>query len=316
MVSYATPAKTNYSVNSGNILFTANGYNYTEGHFNKELRFVEFLLGTTISAVERQEGLQETARNFNSNPAGVLREVNKIDGQMQQIYQINDVAQIGRVRSALISQIYAGAQNMPPAEQPFIVKLLYKYVPVLAIDPQNMLAFTYKDFEAYIYLMQFNSQMSGQNVQFTPQQISEMKNYLVQQFNYMTLEQKQSLCGMQIQYEYISKIYNQMTPQQKQQWQNQMLSQQTSQSQNYNSPDAAFARGYNQAQQNSAYDAQWPEGVNTQAEKQAYLQKMRSNMNSNAASMNIYHDTMMGNHATMLNTIENFGDTGVYWEYK
>ncbi len=39
-------------------------------------------------------------------------------------------------------------------------------------------------------------------------------------------------------------------------------------------------------------------------------------MNSNAASMNIYHDTMMGNHATMLNTIENFGDTGVYWEYK
>jgi len=316
MVSSADAQITNYNVNSEKVLLTANGYNYTEGHFNKEIRFVEFLLGIPITAAEREEGLQETARNFNDNPAGVLEEVNKIDGQMQQIYQIKDVAQIGRVRSALISQIYAGAQNPQLQEQPFIVKLLYKYVPVLAIDPQNMLAFTYKDFEAYIYLMQFNAQMSGQNVQFTPQQISEIKNYLVQQFNYMTLEQKQNLCGMQIQYEYISKIYNRMTPQQKQQWQNQMLSQQASQYQNSNSQGDAFARGYNKAQQNSSYDVQWPEGVNTKAEKQVYLQKMRSNMNSNAASMNIYHDTMMGNHATMLNTIENFGDTGVYWEYK
>ena len=316
LVSSANAAKTNYNVNSEKVLLTANGYNYTEGHFNKELRFVEFLLGTPISATERQEGWEETAINFNSNPAGFLQEVNKIDAQMQQIYRITDVAQIGRTRSALISQIYAGAQNMQGGEQPFIVKLLYKYVPVLAIDSQNMLAFTYKDFEAYIYLMQFNAQMSGQNVQFTPQQISEMKNYLVQQFYYMTLEQKQNLCGMQIQYEYISKIYDRMTPQQKQQWQNQMLSQQASQYQNSNGQGDAFARGYNQAQQNSSYDVQWPEGVNNKAEKQAYLQKMRSNMNSNAASMNIYHDTMMGNHATMLNTIENFGDTGVYWEYK
>ncbi len=315
LVSSANAEKTNYNVNSEKVLLTADGYKYTEGHFNKELRFVEFLLGTTLSPAEREEGLRETAVNFNSNPAVVLQEVNNIDAQMQQIYQIKDVAQIGRTHSALISQIYAGAQNMQGQAQPFIVRLLYKYVPVLAIDPQNMLAFTYKDFESYIYLMQFNAQMTGQNAQFTPQQISEMKNYLVQQFYYMTLEQKQNLCGMQIQYEYISTIYNQMTSQQKQQWQNQMLNQQAYQYQNSNSQGDAFTQGYNQAQQNSSYDVQWPEGVNTKAEKQAYLQKMRSSMNSNAASMNIYHDTMMGNHATMLNTIENFGDTGVYWEY-
>ncbi len=316
LVSSVNAEKTNYNVNSEKVLFAANGYNYTEGHFNKELRFVEFLLGAPISAAERQEGLQETAVNFKNNPAGVLQEINKIDAQMRQIYQITDVAQIGRTRSALISQIYGGAQNLQGQEQPFIVKLLYKYVPVLAIDPQNMLAFTYKDFEAYIYLMQFNAQMTGQNAQFTPQQITEIRNYLVQQFNYMTLEEKQSLCGMQVQYEYISNVYNKMTPQQKQQWQNQMLNQQAYRYQNSNSPEDAFAQGYNQAQQNSSYDVQWPAGVNTQAGKQAHLRKMRSNMNSNAASMNIYHDTMMGNHATMLNTIENFGDTGVYWEYK
>ena len=147
LVSSANAEKTNYNINSEKVLLTANEYNYTEGHFNKELRFIEFLLGTPISPTERQEGLQETSINFNNNPAGVLQEVNQIDSQMQQIYQITDVSQIGRMRSALISQIYGGAQNMQGQRQPFIVRLLYKYVPVLAIDPQNMLAFTYKDFE-------------------------------------------------------------------------------------------------------------------------------------------------------------------------
>ena len=316
LVSSANAGNANYNVNSEKVLLTANGYNYTEGHLNKELRFIEFLLGTPISAAERQEVLEETTASFNTNPAAVLQEVNRIDSQMEQIYRMTDVAQIGRAHSALISQIYAGAQNLPGGEQPCIVKLLYKYVPVLAIDPQNMLAFTYKDFESYIYLMQFNAQMTGQNAQFTQQQVTEMQNYLVQQFNYMTLEEKQNLCGMQLQYQYISSVYNRMTPEQKQQWQNQMLNQQAYQYQNSNTPEAAFAQGYNQAQQNNSYDPQWPAGVNTKAEKQAHLRKMRSNMNSNAATMNIYHDTMMGNHATMLNTIENFGDTGVYWEYK
>ncbi|HDL65340.1 MAG TPA: hypothetical protein ENH12_08115 [Proteobacteria bacterium] len=91
LVSSANADKTNYNVNSEKVLFIANGYNYTEGHFNKELRFIEFLLGTPIFPTERQEGLQETSINFNNNRVGVLQEVNQIDSQMQQIYQITDV---------------------------------------------------------------------------------------------------------------------------------------------------------------------------------------------------------------------------------
>ncbi|HEB62115.1 MAG TPA: hypothetical protein ENI82_03085 [Bacteroidetes bacterium] len=310
-------AQTNsYNINSKKVLFNVNGYSYTEGHFNKELRFIEFILGNKLSAIERQEGLREIEKNFKVNPAYTLKEIEQVDAQMQQMYQITDVAMIGRMRSALISQIYAGAQNLQGQELPFLVKLMYKYVPVLAFDPQNMLAFTYRDFEAYIYLMQFNAQMLGQNVQFTQQQIIETQNYLVQQFNYMTVEQKQNLCSMQVQYDYISNVYNQMTLQQRQQWQNQMLNQQAYQYQNYNSADAAFEQGYNQAQQNNSYDVKWPDGINTKAEKQAYLRQMQNNMNSNSAAMDIYYNTMMETHTTMLNTIENFGDTGVYWEYK
>ena len=159
--------------------------------------------------------------------------------------------------------------------------------------------------------------MSGQNIQFTQQELLQTQTQLAQQFYYMTLEQKQYLCSMQVQYEYAYKVYNSLTEQQKQQWQNQIMNQQAYKYQNYNSADAAFEQGYQQAIQNKSYtDVEWPAGVKTKAQKQAYLQQMQSDMNANNASMNIYYDTMMNSHVTMLNTIEEFGDTGTYWEYK
>ena len=307
----------NYNVNATKVLATANGINYTEGHFNKALRFLEFIIGTPMSEAERQESLQKTTEKFQSNPKGVINEVNEIDKQMLQFYQITDIMIIAKMRSALISQIYASSQNLTAEQQPFIVKLLYKYVPILAIDTQNMLAFTYRDFEGLIYMMQFNAMMSGQNLQFTQQELLQTQTALSQQFYYMTLEQKQYLCSMQVQYEYIYKVYNSLTEQQKMQWQNQIMNKQAYQYQNYSSADAALEQGYQQAKQNNSYtDVEWPAGVNTKAEKQAYLQQMSNDMIANNASMNIYYDTMMSNHVTMLNTIEDFGDTGTYWEYK
>jgi hypothetical protein len=300
---------------SGNVLFTANGQQYTQDHFNKEVRFVEFIIGAPMTEGEKQLGLQETAQSFSFDPAGVIQAAQEVDTQMQQILQLTDVAQIGRMRSGLIYQIYSGTQHLQ--QKPFIVQLMMKYVPLLAFDASNTLAFTAGDCQAFIQLMQLQAQMAGQNAQLNAQQINEIQQSLVQQFPYLSLEQKQSLCGMQVLYGYLSNVYAQMTPEQKQQMQTQMVQQQMAQQQQQLSgADAAFAQGVQQAQQQAAMEAQWPAGAQTPEQKQAYLQQMRGNMNANAAAMNIYNDTMMGTHATMLNTIENFGDTGAYWEYK
>lgn len=113
---------------------------------------------------------------------------------------------------------------------------------------------------------------------------------------------------------YMVASYNQMTDEQKTAWQEQLLNQQAYQYQNYSDTDAAFAQGYNQAATNATYEVEWPAGVDTKEEKQAYIQQQRSNMNANAASFGIMNDVMMNNHATMLNTIENYGNTGNYWE--
>ena len=306
---------------SGEVLFTANGQQYTQEHFNKEVRFVEFIIGAPMSEVEKQMGLKETAQSFSLDPGGVIQASLEVDAQMQQILQLTDVAQIGSMRSALIYQIYSGTQHLQ--EKPFIVQLMMKYVPLLAFDAPNTLAFTAGDCQGYIQLMQLNAQMAGQNTQLSAQQIDQIQQMLMQQFPMMSLEQKTSLCGMQVLYRYLSNVYAQMTPGQKQQMQNQMIQQQMAQQQmmqqqqqQMSGADAAFAQGYQQAHQQATMEPQWPAGVDTPAEKQAYLQQMRGNMNANAATMGMYNDMMMGTHATMLNTIENFGDTGAYWEYK
>jgi len=254
---------------------------YTQAHFNKSLRFVEFLIGTTLQESDKQQMLQETIQNFNQNATAVINEVNNIDIQMQQLYQLTDVSQIARIRSALIAQIYINAQQNQQAQQSFIVRILNKYVPLLAIDTQNLWAFTYKDFEGFVKLMQFNYQLAGQQVQFSQQDLLQLKNLLTQQFYSMTPAQKQYLCSMQTLSDYMINVYAQMTPQQKQQWAAQM---QNNQSYTYN-------------QTNN------------------YQNTGKRGSGSNAAAMKIYYDSMMNNHATMMNVFENY-DSNRYWEYK
>ncbi|RLD60260.1 MAG: hypothetical protein DRJ05_05010 [Bacteroidetes bacterium] len=307
----------NYNINSQTVLATSNAYNYTEGHFNKALRFLEFILGTQISESEKQQGLKESIAEFNMAPLQSIQQVEQVDLQMQQLYQLTDPVQIALARSMMLYQLFAASSNMQ--EIPFMIQLMNKYTPMLAYDSDNMLVFTEPDFQGYLKMAQLNAQATGQNLQYSEEEVQQLRAYLSEQFNFISLEQKQSMCTMAVMAEYSTASYNQMPAEQQTAWQNQMLNQQAYQYQSNqsNSMEDAFQQGYNlQQEQNANYEVEWPAGVNTKAEKQAHLQQMRSNMNSNAASFGIMNDVMMNNHATMMNSIENYGGTGNYWEVK
>jgi transcription termination factor NusB len=295
------------------ILATQDGLYYTEAHFDKSIRFIEFLTGTPLQDSDIEWLRQEALRNFHDDPQAVINEVNNIDAQMQQLYQTTDISQIAYVRSALICQIYLSTQQQAQ-NPPVIIQILNKYVIPLALDSQNLLAFTYKDFEAYIETMKFYAGILGQELVFSNQEIQQIQNTLVQQFYSMNLEQKKLLCSMQIFYEYLSNAYNNLTPVQKRQWQEQVLNQYY-----YTetfSPQDSFNAGYQSSINDYRnYQAQWPEGVETTEQKQAYLRQRQREYNGNQAAMKIYYDTMMSNHATMLNVFSNY-DSNTYWEYK
>lgn len=303
-----------YDLNSTKILASQQGYSYTEGYFQKELRFLEFILGTSITNDELAQGRQESIAGFKQNPEYTLQQTEDVDAQMQQVYLITDPYQIALVRSAFLSQFYALAAQLE--EDPFMIQLIKKYVPALAFDVENMLTFTEQDFQGYLLMLRLNAEATGIIYEYSEAEIQQLRETLVQQFYYASLADRQSMCVMSVMAEYMYLSYNQMTDEQKAAWQEQMINQQAYQYQNYSNADNAFAQGYNQAAANATYDVEWPAGVDTKEEKQAYLQQQRSNMNANAATYGIMNDMMMNNHATMLNTIENFGNTGNYWEVK
>ncbi|MBN2776110.1 MAG: hypothetical protein JXR36_00615 [Bacteroidales bacterium] len=299
---------------SDDILASKDGYTYTSEHFQQELQFLEFILGVEITEAEKQEGLEETLSNFDKNPSKSIQEVENIDEQMQQVYQLTDPYQIALVRSAFISQLYMIFEQMN--EETFFAKVLNKYVPVLIYDQENMLAFTEQDFQGYLTMLQLNSLATGIQYSYSETEIQQFREALVQQFYYASVADRQSMCVMSVMAQYMLASYNQLSDVEKQAWKEQIINQQAYQYQNYYDQNDPFMQGYNQAAANATLEPEWPAGVNTQAEKQAYLQQYRNGMNANAATYGIMNDMMMNNHATMLNTIENFGNTGNYWEVK
>ncbi len=306
----------NAQYNSSQVLASNQGYNYTEAHFQKVLKFVEFVIGAKINAAEVAEGKKASLAEFMENPVSSLQQIQNIDTQMQRIYQLTNPYHIAIARSAFLSQFYAMSQQMQ--EEPFMFKMMKKYAPVLAIDLQNLLAFTEQDFQGYLTILKLNSQATGINYNYSNSEIQQCRQALIQQFNTANANVRQSMCVMSVLAKYMTAAYNKMSYAQKQKLQNDIMNQQAYQYQyqnNYNTgANDPFMQGYNSAPNIANSEVQWPAGVNTKSQKQAYLRQMRSKMNANSATMGIMNDMMMNTHATMLNTVENFGNTGNYWQ--
>ncbi len=260
------------------------------------------------------EGKKESLAEFIQNSANILQQIQSVDTQMQMLYQLTDPYRIAIARSAFLCQFHA--MTLQTNEELFMFKMLKKYVPVLAIDLQNQLAFTEHDFQGYLTILKLNFEAAGINYEYYDSEIQQCRQALVQQFNTASVEVKQGMCVMSVLTDYKVASYKTMTYAQKQKLQNDIINQQAYQYQNFsnNSMEDAFRQGYNSLPYIVNSEVKWPEGVNTKADKQAYIRKMRSRMNSNAATVGIMNDMMINTHTTILNIIENFGNTGNYWE--
>ena len=290
-----------YDLDNPTALAASGGYTYTEGHFQKGLRFVEFLVDQRLTPEEIEADREESIEEFRKNPAMAIQQTQTLDQQMQQVYTLTDPVQIALVRSALLSQFqYLFNQT---TEQPVMRQLIDKYCPVLAFDPYNSVAFTKKDFDGMVNLMQFQAELSGQPFYLDDATYLQWKEYFTQQFLNGTVETRQSMAVMGVVSEYLLAWYAQLDESGKQQVANAMLAQSLPQ-QNYEQGN------------DYSYEVQWPEGVNTKEEKQAYLRKKQEEMQFSNYYFNTMSNMLTENHATMLNVIENMGGGENYWEVK
>jgi len=279
---------------SGRVLLESGGRRMTADHIDTAVGVIQFIIGQEITAAEKTELLESAKKEFPIDPAEWLRQVDGLKQALVRLRQIQDPVMIGMGRQMLIAEYYKVTRNLKPQDIPLLLQVVYRYVRVMAFDEANMLALTDKDIEAMIAYMEFNNQMSGVPRTFSRAEREAFSRELVAKFPGLPLEQKQFLCSANFVWKLVEANYRQFSAAQQ----------------------AQFQTGYSQAQAGHyRTDADSAAFSRMSVEEQrAYLQrKARENM----ANQNMF--TMMNNvstqtHATMLNTIENFGGTGNYWE--
>lgn len=213
-LSFSLSAQT-YKVNSNKVWFSSQGFDYTEGHFEKVRRFAEFLLDQKLNFAELKDAKDEAKKTFMANPSATLNEVEEIDQQMQQVYALTDVQTVGLVRSALLLHVYDALLREP--QMPLLGKYIEKYCKVLAYDFPNNLVFTQKDADGLLNLIEFVAKINGNPTKLSDSERHQTTQQLAKNFNNLSLQEKQLMCIMGIMNDYIQTVYNSATFAQKNQ---------------------------------------------------------------------------------------------------
>lgn len=272
-----------YKTESQKIWFSTQNINYKEGDFEKIRRFAEFILDHNLNFIEIEEAKKEAKKTFMNNPIGTLNEIAEIDQQMQQVYRLTDVQTVGLVRSGLLLHVYDALLKEP--QMPLLGKLINKHCKILAYDMYNNLAFTQKDADGLINLVEFISKINGNQNKISAYERRQTTSQLAQNFNNLNLQEKQLLATMGITNGYIQTVYNKASFTQKNQIKNELNN------------SLALNKNNNQNQQGSGVD----------------YTKFN---NMSASSYQILSNMMLSSHVTNMNILSNIGGSGDYWYIK
>lgn len=277
------------------VLTQSGGYDLTMDHINTGVGIIEFVIGGNIKPQEIEELKQASIDEFSLAPEVFITEVTSLKQSLNQLRSVHDPLTIGVGRQMLVAEFYKVTSNMQPQEIPLLIQVINRYVQVLAFDQTNTLALTDRDASAMISYLEFSNQLNGISRQFTEPEKQQFISDLMQNFQTMPLEQKQFLCSASLAWDLIQNNWARMNS-----FQQGQFSQQYTQNQ---------AAQYSNTQ--PGYSTQ---SYNNNESTQDAIARMRRENIANQNMFNMMNNMSLQNHATMLNTIENFGGTGNYWE--
>ncbi len=280
---------------SGPVLLVHAGHTLTMEHVDTAVSIIEFITGEPIADQEKTELTESAKEEFPKDPAEWLRQIENLKGSLSQLRQLQDPLQIGMARQMLVSAFHKATRGMAPEQVPLLLRVVYRYVSVLAFDEASSLALTNKDVAAMVDYMEFTFRMAGSDRTFSDAEKVAFSQELATRFPTLPIEQKRFLCSANFMWRLVKANYQRFTPEQRAQLQQQYTQAQAQHYQPAGNDEAAFNRM-------------------TVEQQRAYLQqKSRDNL-ARQNMFTIMNNVATQNHATMLNTIENFGGTGNYWQ--
>ena len=283
----------------GETLAQKGGYTLTNGHFNAGLGILQFIIGQSVKPSEVQELKAKLIEEFHQAPAEAIRQLNSMGKSLQTIRSATDPVRIGLARQELFAALYKATMNFKEADKPLMIRVMNRYIKVLAFDPANNLLLTNKDANGMLNYLAFNSELMGQKVYLTDAVRHSAMTDMAKQFAAMPIEQKQLLCSASLIWELLESNWNRLTPAQKQQYKSAYYSQIAQNTQSYQT----YNQTYNTGSPGSGYKSSSKKSAADMMREHRAKQHMFQMMNE----MN------MNSHALSLNIIENIGGTGNYW---
>lgn len=183
-------------VNTGSILAQKGSIVLSQMHLQHGIDLIQFIIGGRVNPSEIIELKKQLIKEFNQSPAFIVKELISIGASMQKVRTSTDAVKIGSVRQVLFTMFYRATINMEEIKKPLIVQIINRYIKVLAYDSQNNLLLTNKDIDGYINYIIFNSQLSGNNMQYSNNVINSTRQQLVNNFHSMNIEQKKFLASI------------------------------------------------------------------------------------------------------------------------
>ncbi len=268
------------------LLAEAQGLQLTSAHVKTAVGIVQFVIGQQIKPGEVDELTQSSIPEFKTDPQEFTRQIQGLQQSLNTMQSLQDPLQIGTLRQMLIAEFHKATLPMAETDKPLLIRIINRYVKVMAYDATNNLALTDADISAMIDYVQFSNQLSGMQYTFTEAEREQYSQQLINDFAAAPLQQKQFLCSASLAWTLVKANWDNMNSMQRNQVQ-----------QNY----AGTLNTQNQ---------QTSSGNVTQYD----IDKLRRENMAQQNMFNMMNNMSLQNHATMLNTIENFGGTGNYWE--
>ncbi|MGB1216409.1 MAG: hypothetical protein ACPG5P_00950, partial [Saprospiraceae bacterium] len=204
-----------YNLNDTKILFTENGINYTQGHFNIGRWFGEFLIARELTSSEIKIAQQEAYSEFKKNPEQTLMNLEQIKQSMEQIFDLKDVLQIAVTRNMFLAGVH---QSGGKPENSLLIKLIQEEVNVLLVDKTNNMVLTEQDLEWIIEFAEFTSALSGENEKISSADKKKILEDLKKSYPSASLEEKQTLAVLASYSKIIENNYHTFDATQKEQF--------------------------------------------------------------------------------------------------
>lgn len=216
---FATPVftqKFNNKLNDGTVLAESNGYTLTENHIQIGVTLLNFLSGTIIKQSEVVELRSDIIRLFRQNPQAEIAEIENVEKTMRNAYNLSDPLKIAEVRILVLGNLHKNSQGISANQLPAFMKIMNRYVKVLAYDDATRLILTDKDLNATIAFVDFQRKLAGLAPAPTAQKTT-FRQTITQNFSQIPNDQKGFFAAMSILWEVVQANWSSLSPQQQQQ---------------------------------------------------------------------------------------------------